>query len=129
MNRRRALEAADFKTWAAILHEWRMDADAWSVLTRQIKEPEFPGARAGESIAELEANWRAHPDDAVGAQAYARQCSMNGDAAKSEQIILTVAAGKSPPAWFIEKAAFLYAARKDYATAVTSMLRLSGTDL
>ena len=53
---------------------------------------------------------------------------MDGNSAKSEQVILTVAAGKSPPPWFIEKAAFLYAAKKDYTTAVTSMLRLNETN-
>jgi O-antigen ligase len=128
MNRRLELEETDYKTWASILHEWRLDADAWSILTRRIKEPSFPESSAGESIEALEANWRAHPDDPVSAQAYARQCSINGDSAKSEQVILSVAAGKSPPPWFIEKAAFLYAARKDYATAVMSLLRLNAMD-
>ena len=128
MNRRRELEPADYKTWAAILHEWQMDADAWSILSRRIKEPGFPDSAPGEPTAALAANWRAHPDDPIAAQAYARQCSINGDAATSEQVILSVAAGKSPPLWFIEKAAFLYAAKKDYATAVTSLLRLNSTD-
>jgi hypothetical protein len=128
MNRRRELEGSDYKTWASIFHDWKMDADAWSILTRRIKEPDFPETHAGEPMETLEADWRAHPDDPVSAQAYARQCMVDGNSSKSEQVILSVAAGKSPPAWFIEKAAFLYAARRDYATAVTSMLRLNGTD-
>ena len=36
-------------------------------------------------------------------------------------------AGVMPP-WFIEKAAYLYAAKKDYATAVSSLLRVDTTD-
>ena len=126
MNLRRDREPTDYKTWAAILHDWQMDADAWSILSRRIKEPEFPTSTDGETIGALEANWRAHPDDPMSAQAYAHQCSLNGDSATSEQVILSVATGKDPPPWFIEKAAFLYAAKKDYSTAVTSLLRLEG---
>ena len=121
------LEASDYKAWASILHDWQMDADAWAILTRRIKDPAFP-AGTGETLEALEASWRANPDDPINAQAYARQCSINGDTARSEEVILTVAAGKSPPLWFIEKAAFLYAAKKDYASAVTSLLRLHTTD-
>jgi len=128
MKRRPELEPADYKSWAAILHEWEMDADAWRILTNRIKEPAFPATHGDESLASLEAEWRAHPDDPVIAQAYARECAVSGDAAKSEQIILTIATGKNPPPWFIEKAAFLYAAKKDYATAVTSLLRVKLTD-
>jgi O-antigen ligase len=128
MNRRPELAEKDYKTWAGILHEWKLDTDAWSILSRRIKEPGFPDSHADETAEALEAEWRAHPDDPLSAQAYARRCSMDGNSAKSEQVILSVAAGKSPPIWFIEKAAFLYAARKDFATAVTSMLRLNGTD-
>jgi O-antigen ligase len=128
MNRRPELEQSDYKTWAGIYHDWKMDSAAWCILSRRIKEPVFPESHAIDSMQVLEANWRAHPDDPVGAQAYARQCAITGDSAKSEQVILSVAAGKNPPAWFIEKAAFLYAAKKDYATAVTSMLRLNGTN-
>ena len=125
MHRRPELELSDYKTWAAILHQWQMDNDAWRILSRRIKEPAFPESQGGETIEALEANWRAHPDDPIYAQAYARQCSLSGDTAKSEQIILSVAEGKSPPPWFVEKAAFLYAAKKDYATAVTSLLRVN----
>ena len=128
MHRHPELEAADFKTWAAILHDWQLDTDAWRILSSHIKDPPFPDSNAGDSAQMAEANWRSHPDDPIYAQAYARLCSINGNASRSEQIILSVATGKSPPPWFIEKAAFLYAAKKDYATAVTSLLRLSSTD-
>ena len=125
MNRRPELEPSDYKTWAAILHEWQLDADAWRILSRRIKDPAFPESHAAETAQALEENWRAHPDDPVTAQAYARQCSLSGDSAKCEQVILSIATGKSPPPWFIEKAAFMYAAKKDYTTAVTSLLRLA----
>jgi len=128
MNRRPELEESDYKNWAAILHDWQLDADAWRILSQRIKEPDFPESHGVETIEALEASWRAHPDDPLKAQLYAQQCLLNGDSAKSEQVILSVAAGKSPPPWFIEKAAFLYAAKKDYATAVTSLLRLNSTD-
>jgi hypothetical protein len=101
-----------------------LDAQAWTLLSRHIQEPAFPESHASDNIQTLEARWRANPDDPLSAQAYAWQCSRAGDNARSDQIILTVAAGKNPPPWFIEKAAFLYAAKKDYATAVTSLLRL-----
>ncbi|MGA3170500.1 MAG: O-antigen ligase family protein [Chthoniobacteraceae bacterium] len=127
MSRHPELEAADYRTWASILHVWQMDGDAWAVLSRRVKEPAFPDSTSGEPDGIVEANWREHPDDPVAAQAYARECFVEGHPAKSEQVILTVAAGKSPPPWFIEKAAFLYAAKKDYATAVTSLLRLRET--
>jgi O-antigen ligase len=125
MNRRPELEESDYKTWAAILHEWQMDADAWRILSARIKDPPYPDSHTGETLDALESNWRAHPDDVVTAQAFARQCGLNGNSAKSEQVIMTVATGKTPPPWFIEKAAFLYAAKKDYTTAVTSLLRLN----
>jgi O-antigen ligase len=125
IKRRPGLEATDFADWAAILHQWQMDSDAWSVLSHRIKEPAFPDAPPGENAQAVETAYRTTPDDAIAAQAYARQCSLVGDAAKSEQVILAIAAGKNPPQWFVEKAAYLYAARKDYTTAVTSLLRLT----
>jgi len=128
MNRRRELEPADYRTWASILHDWHMDADAWGILSRHLTEPGFPAAGSGETLQALETAWRMHPDDPESAQAYARECAATGDTATSEQVILTVAAGKSPPLWFTEKAAFLYAAKKDYTTAVTSLLRVNSTD-
>ncbi|HEX4086990.1 MAG TPA: O-antigen ligase family protein [Chthoniobacteraceae bacterium] len=129
MTRHPELEATDYKAWASILHEWRLDADAWSILSNHVTEPAFPDSMpTGESADSLEANWRAHPDDPIAAQAYARQCSLAGDNSRCEQVILAVAAGKTPPPWFIEKAAYLYAARKDYTTAVTSLLRLNTTN-
>jgi O-antigen ligase len=128
MNRRRDLEPSDYRTWASILHAWKMDADAWDILSRHVTEPGFPQIGSGETIQALESAWRSHPDDPVSAQAYARECAAAGDTATSEQVILAVAAGKSPPLWFTEKAAFLYAAKKDYTTAVTSLLRASSTD-
>jgi hypothetical protein len=102
-----------------------MDADAWRILSARIKDPPYPDSHTGETLDALESNWRAHPDDVVTAQAFARQCGLNGNSAKSEQVIMTVATGKTPPPWFIEKAAFLSAAKKDYTTAVTSLLRLN----
>jgi len=124
MNRRPELEQTDYKIWASILHDWHMDADAWNILAAWIKEPAFPVSHSGETLDTLEAAWRAHPDDPISAQAYARQCGLSGDPGKSEQVILTVASGKNPPPWFVEKAAFLYAAKKDYTTAVTAILHL-----
>jgi hypothetical protein len=127
-ERRPRLQRTDFRMWAAIMHEWHMDADAWRLLSSHIHEPPYPGSGSLDTIDNLEASWRAHPDDPVAAQAYAHQCSIDGEPAKSEQVILIVASGPNPPRWFIEKAAFLYAAKKDYATAVTAMLRLGPAD-
>ena len=128
MNRRPELAEMDYKTWATILHEWQMDEDAWKILSSRVKDPAFPGTDGGETLEALEASWRAHPEDPVSAQAYARRCGQTGNAAKSEQIILTFATGKTPPPWFTEKAAFLYASKKDYATAVTCLLRLGSLE-
>ncbi len=128
MNRHPELEASDYWTWASIFHQWQMDADAWAVLTRRIKDPPYPDSENSQSADALEADWRTHPDDPVSAQAYASRCYLDGKPDKSEQIILSIATGKSPPLWFIEKAAFLYAAKKDYSTAVTALLRLDSTN-
>jgi O-antigen ligase len=128
IKHRPGLEKEDFKSWASILHEWQMDQEAWQILARQIKEPDFPKANTAESMFELEADWRGHPDDPIIAQTYARECAVNGETAKSEGVIMSVAAWKNPPPWFVEKAAFISAARKDYPTAVTSLLRLDMSD-
>ena len=125
MNSRRELEETDFKTWAGILHDWQMDAEAWKLLSSRIKEPVFPSASGAETAEMLAAKYHSNPDDPISAQAYAQQCEVSGNKARSEQVIMAIAAGKSPPLWFIEKAAFLYAAKKDYATAVTSLLQVN----
>jgi O-antigen ligase len=128
MTRHPELEESDFKAWASIYHEWHMDDEAWRILSDHIKEPAFPDSiPTGVSTTSLEAEWRSHPDDPVSAQTYAHQCSLDGDTGHYEQVILAIASGKTPPPWFIEKAAYLYAARKDYTTAVTSLLRLNAT--
>ncbi len=124
MNRRRELGPSDFRNWAAIMHEWSMDADAWAILSEHIPNPDYPDAQSGQSPDLVESEWRAHPEDPLLAQEYARQCSQRGNATEARQVIMTIASGQNPPAWFIEKAAFYYAGEKDYTTAVTSMLRV-----
>jgi hypothetical protein len=126
-SRHRDLERADYKAWAEILHEWKLDGEAWRILSRHTREPSFPNSLAsqGGATTGLENRWRENPEDPVIAQTYAEQCSQRGDAARSEQVILSVAAGKNPPLWFVQKAAFLYAAKKDYTTAVGVLLRTS----
>ena len=95
MNRHRDLEAADYASWAAILHLWQLDAEAWQLLTRHVKEPVFLSYSGGVGSPEaLEEHWRAHPEDPVLAMAFAEQCIRRGDPARSQQVILTVAAGK-----------------------------------
>jgi hypothetical protein len=67
-----------------------MDADAWQVLSRHVTEPAFPDTGSGETLQALATAWRSNPDDPVSAQA----CAVSGDKATSEQVILSVAAGR-----------------------------------
>jgi hypothetical protein len=119
---RPGLEASDYKTWASILHGWGFDADAWSILSRQITDPPFPDVHSAEPPAMVEADWRANPDDALTAQDFANECYQDGRKAQGDQVILQAAAGHNPLPWFIEKAAYIHAARKEYAAAVTLLL-------
>ncbi len=61
MNRHREIEQADYKTCARILHEWNMDADAWAILSRHIKEPTSHPPFHPRRPNALEADWRIIP--------------------------------------------------------------------
>ena len=127
MNRRHSLEESDYRYWARLFHGWRLDADAWKILARRIREPKFPSTGKTPVASDiLAANWVANPTDPISAEAYALDCDSHGNPARAEQVILSVAAGKNPPLWFIEKAAYLYAAKGDFTSAVNTLLRAPG---
>ena len=112
------LAATDFEDWAELLHHWKNDAAAWRVLAASIKEPAFPAAEIHPQSEMLEANWIANPSDFVNAQELAADYARRGDAERSSKIVYSIAAQKNAPPWFVDKAAWLYAKNRDYASAV-----------
>src|SRR5581483_4842683 len=123
MKRHPELEAGDFKSWANLLHHWNDDAAAWALLTRWIKEPSFPQFPRSDRPDALQATWFSNPENAVNAQAFAFELSERGEIERSRNVIFKVADSSNPPAWFLQKAAYLYAASGDYANAVRVLLR------
>ena len=117
------LAARDFKDWASLLHRWGDDAAAWKLLAQWVKEPDFPRLDPSIRSGTLEATWFADPANTVNAQAFAADLTRRGDLDRSQKLIFKIAAGQNPPAWFVQKAAWLYAAGGDYANAVAVLLR------
>lgn len=116
-------EEDDWKTWAALLHHWNDDATAWKILSRRIREPEYPPAAFPTKPEVLEAEWLGNPTDVLNAQALAQAYAAGGRGDKSREIILAVAAQEHAPVWFLHKAAYLQAADGRYASAVAALLR------
>lgn len=123
MKKHPQLAPRDFKDWAGLMHHWQDDPAAWRIVASASKEPVFPKNPIDTGSAALEARWFADPADTVNAQALACDLARRGDADGGARVIFSVAAGKNPPAWFVEKAAWFYAARGEYGNAVKMFLR------
>ncbi|MEA3188618.1 MAG: hypothetical protein QOD99_2448 [Chthoniobacter sp.] len=113
--------ARDARDWAALLHHWKEDAAAWEVLAKIVKEPDYPKSTR-VAPATLENTWYRNPADTLNAQSLAADLMRRGEVERSQNIIFTVASAKNPPAWFVQKAAWLYAAGGDYTSAVGTAL-------
>jgi len=119
-----AREPADFRRWAALLHQWGDEAGAWGVLTRRIPEPRYPEGLVSTDKAQLELKWRLAPENAMNAQQLAQLLMHSGAEAESEEIVLAVAAQTkaAAPSWFTRKAAYIHARQGRQQEAVAMLL-------
>jgi hypothetical protein len=118
-----ALGARDYRQWAALLHAWGADEQAWQLLSPQVHEPSFPDTPPSVPRETLEKAWRAKQDNVVTAQQLAQLRLQAGDKDGSDEIIIGVANGENPPPWFVDKAAWLLARGGRMDDAVELALR------
>jgi O-antigen ligase len=116
-------EARDYSKWAALLHHFGEDQRAWNLLSRRIKEPEFPANRSVMEPSMLQARLREEPGNWLHAQALAHHWMQDGAESRAKDLIKSVAARKDAPVWFRHKSAYLAAAEGDYKTAVANLLK------
>jgi hypothetical protein len=109
--------------WAALLHQWGQDNEAWALLYAQIPEPTFPSFLPKAPREQMEFLWKHNPGDIVNARNLAHTLSAGGDEEKSDAVILGVASKPDAPQWFLNKAAHIVARQKHYAEAVEFALR------
>ena len=122
MHRRADCEPRDFRHWADLLHRWGDDERAWTLLSRHVKEPQFPTAHAAAARVALEARWRQSPKNVVNAQQLAEALHRAGETVQSDEIVLAVAAQANPPPWFVYRAAYVLARQGRVGEAVAAML-------
>jgi hypothetical protein len=123
MGRQDAHRSREYRKWAALLHGWGRDNEAWALLHGEIAEPTFPSFMPKAPRDQLEFRWKHSPTDIVNARNYAQYLQANGDASGMEDVILTVAARDDAPKWFLEKAAHIRAKKKEFGEAVELVLR------
>lgn len=123
MAARRDRRRRDFKTWAALLHQWGENARAWELLTSIIPEPSFPKRKPAATRERLEFQFTANPADLVNARAYAHQLDLLSEREKSREIIIAAANRPEAQTWFVEKAAYAIAERGELDKAVAMLLR------
>jgi hypothetical protein len=123
MNRRDGNRPREYRQWAALLHQWGRDTEAWALLHGEVSEPTFPSFMPKAPPDQLEFRWRNSPKDIVNARNYAQFLQASGDTESMENVILTVAAREDAPKWFLEKAAHILARKRDFAKAVELVLR------
>lgn len=122
MKKYASREARDYKSWAFILHTWKQDAAAWKILARHVADPPFstvPGPRPDL----LELRWLENSQNLLNAQALAESWFRSGETEKCKNLIVSIAAGKDAPDWFVRKAAYLEAADRQFSDAVALLLR------
>jgi hypothetical protein len=123
MKNHATLAARDYRQWAALLHGWGADEEAWQLLAPKVSDPAFPPALPNVSRETLEKAWRAKQDSVVTAQQLAQIRRQAGDKDGSDEIIIGVANGENPPPWFLDKAAWLLARGGRMDEAVELALR------
>lgn len=124
MEQHPSREKADYLTWAELLHGWGDDLTAWRLLSTYVKDPVWPEATLSTRKEILEANWLKDPASAVNAQALADAYQRSGEKEACKQVILTSANQKDAPTWFLQKAAFIYAAENHPDQAVACILKI-----
>jgi hypothetical protein len=116
--------AREYRQWAALLHHWGRDNEAWALLHGQVSEPTFPSFMPKAPRDQLEFRWIHSPADIVNARNYAQLLQASGDLPGMEAVILGVAEKADAPKWFLEKAAHILARKRDYSGAVELVLRV-----
>jgi hypothetical protein len=118
-----AWKARDFRLWAALLHQWGDEQQAFALLAEYLPEPAFPKASPAVDRAQLEMKWRITPKNVVNAQQLALVRQLAGETVESDEIILAVAQQENAPPWFVIKAGYAYARMGRHGEGVAVMLR------
>jgi hypothetical protein len=122
-RRHAACGIRDYRQWAALLHGWGADDEAWQILSVKSSDPPYPGAPPNVPREVLESTWRTRPENVVNAQQLAQVRQQAGDQAGCDEILVTVANGEKPPLWFVNKAAWALARAGRPGEAVDLLLR------
>lgn len=123
MRERVAWKDRDFRAWATLLHQWGDEPRAFELLAAHLPEPEFPKNPPEVPRDQLETRWRVAPKNVVNAQHLALVRYRAGETVQSDEIILAVARQDNPPAWFVNKAGYIYARMGRHGEGVAAMLR------
>jgi O-antigen ligase len=124
MRRHQDRRPEQYRLWAALLHRWGQDNEAWALLFSQIPEPGFPSFLPKSPRDKMEFLWRNNPEDIGNAHALAHSYKATVEDAKSEEVILAVAAKADAPEWFLKKAAHIVAKKQKFGDAVEYALRI-----
>lgn len=117
-------QATDARRWARIALDFGRAEEAWQMLADLSPEPGFGEKEPAHNLASLEVEWREAPENFLKARRLAGALEQAGDAAMRDQVILATAAREGAPAWFLERAAHLYARERKYDQAVEALLRI-----
>jgi O-antigen ligase len=123
MQARPALAQRDYLACAQALHAFGDDARAWQLLSVRQHEPQLLKPPPGVLRVDLERRLRVSPDSATNAWALAALCSMEGDEAAAQSVIVSFAKRPIAPVFFTQKAAYILKAQGHLADAVEMMLR------
>ena len=119
--------AVDFRLWVDILNRWEAYDPAWAILATEWPEPVERAASMTSDGARLSVMWEVDPANVVNARDLAEYLARVGDIERSKEITLKVAARPGAPAWFLRKAARVYASRGNAREAVALFLRETET--
>jgi hypothetical protein len=120
--------ATDSVAWIKLLHGWKADRDAWTLVVGQIPEPDYSAAIPRATLRQLGDKWESNPADRVNAQTFAQVLEQNRQHNKAEEVILKVAADYDAPKWFLAKAAYCLARQERFDGAVGFALRALAPD-
>jgi hypothetical protein len=126
------LKGRDFKRWAALLHGWEKDEEAWQLIASQVPEPDFTYLPPRSDLERLKEGWRLDNHQFVNARDYAAVLTMEArlDPARevvlldlAREVIVTVAnTFVDAPDWFVRKGAHLLATHREFDKAVALYL-------
>ena len=117
-----ALKERDFKRWAALLHGWKKNEEAWQLIASRVPEPAFTSIPAVSDLDRLAAEWDHDKHKYVNAQDYAAVLTVKGRLDEALKVIETVARFADSPDFFVRKGSHLLAARGQFEDAVVLYL-------